>query len=138
MNEMNSLEARLRSWKPRPPSRIVKARIFSVPTSAFSDPGECSWGLALSRLAPAAAAVILLFGSLRGRVLPTSDLTQADGDRAFASLALSSFSAACSYSSPETYEHNSVPAVIFASTNRGRSPSSVGSFFKYGTNSLLH
>jgi hypothetical protein len=90
----------------------------------------------LTRLAPAAAVVILLLATISGRNFSTGYTTGTED--AFSAFALSNHSIAWTYASADSCEHNLPPKVIFASTNSRRIPSSMGSFLPFGTNSLLH
>jgi len=132
MNEKNSLETQLLSWSPRRPSPKLKGRIFGGEAASPDSP----WMIALSRFAPATAVVVLLMASLNGHNSPNVYLS--DSDLGFAAISLSNQSPSSHYPAPDACDRNSPPMLIFASTNGGRSPSSIGSFLAFGTNTLLH
>src|SRR5262245_4934540 len=115
MNETNELEARLRAWTPRPPSRSLKAQIFR-PARGQSPLTSSTFRL----LGPAHAAVLLLCGLFNQRQATIIAVATQNGS--FVTGGLSNQSSAAFLPCAFQPEANCPPADTFEWTNaRGSS-----------------
>ncbi len=117
MNEMNELEARLRSWAPRRPSASLEKRLFARRPAAAEPPTP----FRLKWLAPAMAGLLLL-----GLVLYGHSNTAAGSSNPVPMVAmiLSNQSAAAYWSGSFPHAENRLPADAYQWT-LGRHATSV-------------
>jgi hypothetical protein len=130
MSEWKELETQLRSWIPRRPSAGLRSRVFGAGAAAGRHPA-----IAWNWLAPATGGVMLLFVTLSQQNGAWSRFG-VSGEAPMVALTLSNQSLAAYLPGSFSHEQNSVPADTFEWTNRSRSPSSMGSFSRTGTNEL--
>ena len=112
MNEMNSLENQLGSWKPRRPSAKIKRRLFPVPHARPELVRMLNW------LAPATVCMLVAVAAFRQENgLPAQPPRH---DPAVAMMLSNQSSVPFLADGPSQIEHNVLPAT-FESTNRSGS-----------------
>ena len=135
MNNLNSWETRLASWKPRRPSAKLRARIFAGAAAPVVVSRFGSWRLEFRHAAglTAACVALLMAVSPGGRWLGRGTLS-ADGFPMFAVWSNQSAAAGLSLAYAP---HNNSFAPILSWTNQGNIPSSIPSFEPLNTNRLF-
>jgi hypothetical protein len=121
------LEARLRQWRPRPPSAKLKDRLFGGTPEVTAESAGPTWGW----LAPVGAAFLLSIMAL------TPSHPEGDAPGTMARMGAGRGSAVMGWIDSGSAERN-VLSSSFSWTNHGRSPSSIGSFLLYNTNGLKY
>ncbi len=118
MNEMNELEAQLRSWVPRRPSARLEARIFGSQEESAPEPPA----FRLRWLAPATVTFLLMCVLVNQRGGPVVSVTGRPGT--IAAAALSNQSVAAWLPGSFARDQNGLPAESFEWTNASGWPSS--------------
>lgn len=118
MNEMNHLEARLRSWTPRRPSRNIERRVFAPRPQPFTLPRL------VTIFAPTAACLVLTFASLKEYGQPLLPARGVQAEMIALSLSNQSFAPYL----PGNCQSAANRLATFEWTNGGYSQSSVRSF----------
>ena len=135
MNETNHLERQLRSWIPRHPSAKLKARLFAgqaVPE------GENPWQFSWRHFAPVTGILFLVMVTLSSRNVDSIYFAGSPSESLLAAMALNNQTAASYFTSADSCDRNALPRETFESTNASHSPSGMGSFLLFKTNSLMH
>ena len=135
MNNLNSWETRLASWKPRRPSAKLEARIFDKADAPPPESHFGSWRLEFRHAAGLAAACLALLMAVSpgGRWLGRRTLAT-DG---FPMLAVWSNQSAAACLTLAYAPHNNWSAPILSWTNQGNIPSSIRSLEPLNTNRLF-
>ena len=126
----------MRSWRPRPPSPGLKARLFAAAGEA--KPPAPSVALAWGWLAPVTAVLLVAGLALSERNLRSVYLGGAGPQPVLAALALDGRGLVAHVGPADSFERNAPPTrASFSWTNTTRSTSSIGSFLLFNTNSLM-
>ena len=119
MNEWNSWETPLRSWKPRRPSAGLKARLFALPVAADRErPFTLGW------LAPATVCLLLMFVTFTQRNGELGRLAVSNQAPMMA-VTWSNLSFAAYLPGSFVNDQNAVRPETFEWTNHGHSSSTV-------------
>lgn len=132
MNDWNSFEQRLRGWKPRPPDKRIRQRLFpsrSGPANRRAPVTLVQW------LAPI-AAVLLISLMVAEKPLHQSGLRMAASNQFQVIRVFTSEESLPRLADGSLFQRNSLPLATFQSTNRGRIISSNVSFGLFLTNGL--
>jgi len=114
MNEMNGIETRLRSWRPRRPSAGLKERIFDVP---LVNPHRTAW--LLGWLAPATACAMVVLSVVNSGSGISGSISR-DNPMVAVMMSNQDYAAYASRSG-----ENNPSAATFDWTNRSGSPSTM-------------